>query len=293
MLGLREGAQDFGPGRARARVDAKRAVEGARTQRRIFRARAHPDPHQGARRTLLGGRAGVIVTFVGEARTWSGRGRHRQGRNEQMRKARHLLMFSPFDTWFFSLVYTLTMPRDPFDPDGAVEFDLPRGIVRGAGERLLVVPASLLEEIAASAGAQAAVSVAHAIGAACGQRAAHRMGGVDAARGASVEEAITFLAGELSIAGLGVFGLERWGRALVVAVANAPTRDPGVMAALVEGAVGSISDKPVAALTIAREGDIARVLVASATAVLRAKGLLESGVSWGDALTKLHARGDA
>ena len=40
-----------------------------------------------------------------------------------------------------------------FDPTNAVQFDLARGVVQGGGERLLVVPASLVAEVAHAAGA--------------------------------------------------------------------------------------------------------------------------------------------
>ncbi len=185
------------------------------------------------------------------------------------------------------------MAQGAFDPEGSLEFDLPRGIVRGAGDRLMVVPASLVEEISATAGAAAAVSVARAIGTSCGQRAALRLGGLEATRDASIETVLSHLAGELALSGVGVAHLERWGRALVIVLASSPIRDDDAVAALVEGAMASLVERPIATLFLARDAAGARVLVTSATAVLRAKGLLDAGVSWGEALTRLQARGDA
>jgi hypothetical protein len=185
------------------------------------------------------------------------------------------------------------METGAFEPEGAVEFDLPHGIVRGAGDRLMVVPATLFEEIAVSAGASAAVTIARAIGAACGQRAALRLGGVEAARGASIESVLSHLAGELALTGVGAAHLERWGRALVLVLANTPVRDDVAIAALLEGALAAVVDRPVATITLARDASGVRVLVASAAAVLRTKELLERGMAWGEALTRIQARGDA
>lgn len=180
-----------------------------------------------------------------------------------------------------------------FEPEGAVEFDLPHGAVRAAGDRLMVVPATLLEEIAVTAGAPAAVTVARAIGTATGQRAALRMGGAEAARGATIETVLSHLTGELALSGVGAAHLERWGRALVLVLANTPVRDDVAVAALVEGALAAVVDRPIATITLTRDAAGVRVLVASASGVLRAKELLERGVAWGEALTKIQARGDA
>jgi hypothetical protein len=185
------------------------------------------------------------------------------------------------------------MTTGGFEPEGAVEFDLPHGVVRGAGDRLMVVPATLLEEIAVTAGADAAVTVARAIGTASGQRAALRMGGVEAARGASIDTVLSHLAGELALTGVGAAYLERWGRALVLVLANTPVRDDVAVAALVEGALSAVTDRPVATLTLSRDSTGVRVLVASASAVLRAKELMERGMAWGETLTRIQARGDA
>src|SRR5512140_1695773 len=160
------------------------------------------------------------------------------------------------------------MDRGAFNPEGAVEFDLPRGIVRGGGDRLMIVPASILEEIAATAGAVAAIRVARAIGTSCGQRAAQRMGGVDAARGATIDDALSHLAGELALSGAGVAYLERWGRALVLVVSSSPIRDAGAVAAFVEGAIAALVDRPVASLVLSRDAAGVRVLIASAKTVV-------------------------
>lgn len=180
-----------------------------------------------------------------------------------------------------------------FDPTGAVEFDLPRGTVRGAGNRLMVVPASLLEEIAVSAGSAAAVTVARAIGTACGQRAALRMGGASEARAGSIEDVLSNLAGELAICGVGAAHIERWGRALVVVLSHTPIRDDAAVAALVEGALSAVVDRPVAGLALARDEATVRVLAATAAAVLRARTLMKGGASWPDVLARLQARGEA
>jgi hypothetical protein len=180
-----------------------------------------------------------------------------------------------------------------FDPTRAVEFDLPRGAVEGSGERLLVVPATLLAELAHQVGGAAAVVAARAIGAACGTRAAARLGGAEGVRAASVEDALSHLAGELAVCGVGALRLERWGRALVVVVEHCAIADDACLEALVEGAIGAAVERDVRAATLAREAGEARVLVASEGAIERAKTGLASGGSWGDVLVRIQARGEA
>ncbi len=185
------------------------------------------------------------------------------------------------------------MTKSSFDPQGAVEFDLPRGVVRGSGDRLLVVPAGVVDDITREAGASAAANVARAIGAACGKRVLSRLDGVGNVLGASIESALSHLAGELAIAGVGALSLERWGRALVAVVDNSAISDNACVAAVVQGAICAATARPVACVALVREENSVRVLVTSGAAALRARGWLAEGVSWGDVLARLQSRGDA
>src|SRR5215471_17478517 len=97
-----------------------------------------------------------------------------------------------------------------FDPARAVDFDLARGTVQGStGERVVLVPASALDEMIRLLPAPDAARVARAIGVACGARVAERLGGTDAVRACDIELVTGHLAGELAMAGVGAIRLER------------------------------------------------------------------------------------
>ena len=65
--------------------------------------------------------------------------------------------------------------------------------------------------------------------------------------------------------------------------------DP-LLAAVIEGALGEATGRALSALGIARDGVRARFLIAGSSAVTKAKAWLEQGVSWGEALTRLHGQ---
>jgi hypothetical protein len=181
----------------------------------------------------------------------------------------------------------------PFEPSRAVDFDLARGAVRASsGERVVLVPARVLDEAVRLLAAPEGAKVAREIGAACGARVASRLGGVAGVLAAAIEIVALHLAGELAIAGMGALRLERWGRALVMVVANAALANGAALAALLEGAIGAATGREVGCAVIAREEGAARVLVASKQAIERAVGWLADGVPWGDVLARLQ-RGDA
>jgi hypothetical protein len=180
-----------------------------------------------------------------------------------------------------------------FDTARAVDFDLARGVVQGSsGERVVLVPASVLDEMMRLLSAPDAARAGRAIGAACGARVAQRLGGADKVRDASIELVLGHLAGELAVAGIGSIRLERWGRALLAVVANAATGNGAVLASILEGALGEATAREVACAVIAREEGAARVLVGRKAAIERAVGWLAEGTPWGDVLARLQ-RGDA
>src|SRR5262245_15801444 len=120
-----------------------------------------------------------------------------------------------------------------YRPDHDVTFDLAHGLVHleGAPTRVLV-PADALGALCAEAGADAVTAFGRAIGRAMGLRVAARLtASADpehagepgaGARSASLETMVDHLGAELSLAGLGSLGLERWGHALVVVVDHCP-----------------------------------------------------------------------
>jgi hypothetical protein len=178
------------------------------------------------------------------------------------------------------------MAASSFDATGAVQFDLSHGAVRAGSERepVLLLPCSALEDLALSAPAEAEV-LGRALGSAIGKRAAARMSDP---RGVSVEGFVTQLAGEAAVAGVGVLSVERWGRALIVVVEESPLAG-ALLAPLVAAAIEAALGKPVSAGLLARDARVARVLVASESAVARALEAISGGASWGDVLAKLNA----
>lgn len=188
----------------------------------------------------------------------------------------------------------------PYRPDHDVTFDLAHGLVHleGAPARVLV-PADALGALCAAAGPDATATFGRAMGRAMGLRVAGRLaapaGAGDAARGgalsATVETMVDHLGAELSLAGLGSLGIERWGHALVIVVDHCPlgARGDALLEAVLSEAVGALSARSVHAVLLARDGVRARLLLANGAAAERVRAWLAGGSSWGEALTRLHA----
>ncbi len=194
-----------------------------------------------------------------------------------------------------------------YRPDQDVTFDLAHGLVHleGAPARVLV-PADALSVLCAAASAEAVASFGGAIGRAMGLRVATRLAeggdadgegasteasGVAGARAASVDLMVDHLGAELSLAGLGSLGMERWGHALVVVVDHCPlgSRGDRLLEVVVGEAIAAATARHARAVLLVREGVRVRILIASPAAAERVKGWLQEGVAWGDALTRLHA----
>jgi hypothetical protein len=181
------------------------------------------------------------------------------------------------------------MSMSGFDPTHAVRFDLPRGsVTAGSEERHVLLPCAALDDLVLIAGTEAACSVGRALGASIGKRIAARLGGPSGLRGAAIERVVTDIARELAVTGLGAVSIERWGRALVVAVERPAVADLPFLASILEGVLEGASETPVRCLSLGREGVVVRVLVGSESAIERARGLLDRGTAWGDVLARLH-----
>src|SRR5260221_472483 len=172
----------------------------------------------------------------------------------------------------------------PFDPAHAVRFDLGNGSVRAGGdERVVLLPASALEALAAGAPRETARVLGRAIGRAVGERVRAGLGSFDAARGASVEAFVGRLAGELALMGYGVASLERWGRALVLVVERAPVGD-ALLADVLEAALETATGRVARCTSLVADTGSVRLLVSSERTHERVLAWLAQGVSWGDAL---------
>jgi hypothetical protein len=198
------------------------------------------------------------------------------------------------------------MPEPRFDPSKAVTFDLGNGLVHVEGApSLLLVPGPALAELCAAAGPEAVAAFGKAIGEPMGRRLASRFSAGEGDGGgsvgaASLEAVVDHLGGEIAIAGLGALELERWGHALVLIIDHSPlgAGGDGLIEAVLEAAMEAATGKRVRTLALARDATRARFLVAGNAAVEKARAWLAGGMSWGEALAKLHskpaaARGDA
>jgi hypothetical protein len=192
------------------------------------------------------------------------------------------------------------MAIGPFDPAKSVTFDLTHGQVHleGAPSRVLV-PAAALAAICAAAGADATAALGRALGEAMGRRIATRFGGeaegATSVRSASLEAIVDHLGGELALAGLGSLGIERWGRALVLVVDQSPlgAQGDGLLAAVLESALEQATARSVRTGLLGRDAVRTRFLVAAPPALERVRAWIGDGLSWGEALTRLHAAAPA
>jgi hypothetical protein len=181
------------------------------------------------------------------------------------------------------------MAASSFDSTHAVRFDLPKGSVRTRGDddRVVLVPSAALEELVRGSTAEAAEAFSRALGAAIGRRAAARMGDPHSA---SVEDFMAQLGGEAAVAGVGVWSIERWGRALVFVVEDSPLA-AGLLAPLISSALEASSGRRAWCVVLSHEERAARVLVAGQQSVARVRDWLASGTRWGEVLVKLHGEG--
>lgn len=195
------------------------------------------------------------------------------------------------------------MNHVPFDPSKAVTFDLARGLVQQEGAPAgLIVPAEALAALALAAGPEAATTFGQSVGEAIGRRVASRLAAASGVRAAGAVAVVEHLGGELAMTGLGSLGLERWGRALVLVIDQSPLGSAGdaLLESVLTGALSAAAGEQPSVTMLEREGKRVRFLVTSRAGADKVRAWLDEGVSWGDALVRLHApspattpRGDA
>jgi hypothetical protein len=181
------------------------------------------------------------------------------------------------------------MPQ-PFNPTHSVRFELARGQVTldGAGHRLLI-PSDALQQLCESAGPEGVKDFGRRMGTEIGRRVASR---VDVS--ASVAALVEHLGGDLALSGLGSFGVEVWGQALVLTISDSPFAGAGgeaLLSAVLEGALQRAFARDTAVVPLGHEGGKSRLLAVSPKTAESVRGWLASGTSWGDALSRLGAGG--
>jgi hypothetical protein len=174
-----------------------------------------------------------------------------------------------------------------FNPSGSVSFDLVRGRVDCGGEHVLV-PADALIDLCRAAGDEALSDFGRRLGTAVGRRIADRLG--DSMQSASMEDVLEHLGGELAVLGLGSLGLERWGRALVLTIDGGPFGQQldRLLGAVLEGGLQRAFGRDCHAVKLVRDDRQVRFLITSAASASKVNAWLGSGVSYGDALTRLQ-----
>ncbi|MEO7331936.1 MAG: hypothetical protein ABI193_25390 [Minicystis sp.] len=184
------------------------------------------------------------------------------------------------------------MPQIRFDPSKAVTFDLASGLVQlsGAAARLLV-PIEALSVLCEAAGPNAAATFGRAVGEAMGARVKARLEGESAVNEASVEAMVEQIGGELGLGGMGSLSLERWGKAMVLVIDGSPLgpRGDGLLEAVLAGALDAATGRSVRSLLLEREEGRARFLITGDAGLEKVTSLLADGLSWGEALARLHA----
>lgn len=158
---------------------------------------------------------------------------------------------------------------------------------------MLLVSAESLDAVARQLDPSALPALGRGLGAVAGRAAARALGGPDGVTAASIEEVTHALAFELSLRGLGLLAIERWGRALVLALDWPALDDDDLNAFVLEGALSVATGRQTPCLSLGRDGSVVRALVANPRTIARARGMLTAGLTWGDVLARLHAGGEA
>jgi hypothetical protein len=180
---------------------------------------------------------------------------------------------------------------DPPLESRSVRIEVQTGAVRASnGERVVLVSASALDELAREVGSHVTLGLGRAVGRAIGAAAAATLGDPEAVRVAPLEQVTQHLAEELALHGFGALSVERWGRALVLAVLMPAIDDDALLAAVLEGALGAATGRETPCMALGRDLDVFRVLVASRKTIALAQGWFAEGVTWGDVLARLNTR---
>lgn len=172
-------------------------------------------------------------------------------------------------------------------------FDLAQGQLRDdEGVGRLNVPADALLRLCIAAGADAGRDFGRNLGTEVGRRVLRRLG--ESAGDAGSEAWVEHLGGELALLGLGNMTFERWGKALVAAVAGFPRGAEDLIASVLEGALQRALARDLVAVSLGTSEEILRLAVLNPRAAGRARDWLSQGASWSQVLERLHeSRGNA
>jgi hypothetical protein len=181
------------------------------------------------------------------------------------------------------------MSEPTFDPAQALKIDLSRGRLSllGSSGRILV-PTDTLVDLLAASSSQAITAFGAGIGTEIGRRIADRLG--SAIERASVELYLEHLGGELALTGIGCLSIERWGKALVLCVEGLRDSEAleSAVLAIIEAALQRSLSRDVVVLLLSKGDGSVRYLVVGRHAAASVEQWLDSGLSCGEVLFKLH-----
>jgi len=156
----------------------------------------------------------------------------------------------------------------------------------------VILPATLLAElcghldgaVVAQAGGRLAASVSDGL--------KKRLGAMD---GASLQQVIDHVGGELALLGLGSCSAERWGRALVLKVESAELGEAtaSFLTGFFEGCLQSLAKRPLSVVALPQADGSVRFVVCSEAAANRVRGWRDQGVGFGDAMQRLNSAGES
>lgn len=181
------------------------------------------------------------------------------------------------------------MADTPFDPSGAVTFDLTSGRVslEHASERVLA-PVDGLAQLCEAAGLSATQAFGLAIGTAMGQRLAKRVApNAKDIRGVTMERFLEHLRGEFALAGLGVVRMELWGSALLFIVDHAGV-PAHLVASVLDGAIEASTGRATACVKLEDSSGSSRYLATSQATGNRVSDWVARGVPWSEVMARLH-----
>jgi hypothetical protein len=172
-----------------------------------------------------------------------------------------------------------------FDPVDYYAFDLSRGAVHTRhGERVLILSADVIGPLVSNAARHGDLTAVRSLGKRIGEDATRSLG-ADARRG-SPEDVLSHVSGTLALLGWGVLSLERWGSALVLSMAGAPSLDTDRLglAALLGGVLTSLGGRDVACVPIAGGG---RFVIVHPSIAETVWGWAKEGVELGQIVSRL------
>jgi hypothetical protein len=175
-----------------------------------------------------------------------------------------------------------------FDPTRAVTFDVAKGTVKtGDDGRVVLVPGSTLRDALEALGDTGARALGLGVGRAAGQHTMATIGSIQKVREAALDTVVTQLAGELSIRGIGLMSMERWGRIMVLSIENPVASSPEFLAGVIEGAFVTSTGRELRTTCIDK-GSPTRILLSNQALATKARGLIQEGQDFAAVIARLQ-----